>query len=416
MSLFICINFLERKNSIAINNNIFDDLPSHKKLWTEIFDGGVKSSTNNKYIEKYTEFLRTMKRLGFNNLMWNIPIEVNLIYVYIMDCILRKKSNVWDTIRNKLRALDYVNQLCGINSSWSDDFNIQMAKKYVKKNNPSLGSKVVPIRRKELVIVYNHLMYKLLGNFVPFVNISTSGLVKIFDKKINYKLSCLVTWMMVSATGGFRIGELVHADNLNNNDYGLMRKDIKFGYVDNNNNISFDNKRKDRSNLFIVEFILRNSKTQKKNQSIRVWMGRSKFNIDPILMIFDLYYGQKVVFNNINNNSFLFIDQNNIPITIAEMRNLMRKALDEIGLINREHFPPHCLRKSYNITLSRCGVSEGLIAYGGRWTLAQAYFRYAVYSLDDLIGLAKIYWCGDDSKGLMVDIDEKVGFYFKKKK
>ena len=58
------------------------------------------------------------------------------------------------------------------------------------------------------------------------------------------------------------------------------------------------------------------------------------------------------------------------------------------------------------------GVSEGLIAYGGRWKLAQAYFRYAIYSLLDLVGLAKIFWYGDDLKGLMIDIDEKVCYYF----
>ena len=407
---------LDKTGSKVLNKGIFKELPSHQKLWKEMFNGGVKDSTNNKYIEKYVEFLKTMVKLNMNDLMYDIPVNTDLIYVYITDCVLRKRSNKWDTIRNKLRGLDYVNQICGFHTSWSDDLNIQICKKWIQKNNPSHGSKIKPLRRLQLKIIYNYLLYQLDENFIIFCEVNINNINKIYDTKLNYKWSCLVTWIMVCATGGFRIGELVHPDDLTNNKYGIIRKDLRFGYIDNEKNITFDNNRQDRDKLFVIEITLRNSKTKKKNESIKVWMGRTHYKIDPIIMLFDLYYGQKSIYKNIRNNSYLFLDETGIPITIAQMRNMFAKIINEIGFIDKKFFTPHCLRKTYNITLSRCGVSEGLIAYGGRWKLAQAYFRYAIYSKSDLVGLAKIFWCSDDSKGLMIDIDAKVGYYFMRHK
>ena len=88
----------------------------YAQAFISMLGGGVKESTDDRYMTNFKEYWRTMRRLKVSDEeVWTFPTKSFVIQLYIVDCAkMREKVNTWDTIRYKLRAIDYVAQLCGV--------------------------------------------------------------------------------------------------------------------------------------------------------------------------------------------------------------------------------------------------------------------------------------------------------------
>ena len=99
--------------------------------------GGVKDNSDTQYKNNYKEILRTMVRLDvplYEAL--KLPVKKDLRVLHLADCIkgpTRKHPNQYPTVRNKNRALDYVNQLAGYDTSWSQDIMLRSITHHIKK-------------------------------------------------------------------------------------------------------------------------------------------------------------------------------------------------------------------------------------------------------------------------------------------
>ena len=80
-----------------------------------------------------------LTRLGFqDDILLHFPKLDVILQIYIINCaVIRLKPNVFDTIRNKLRAIDYVAQLANVNQSWSTNPSLAAIVAYAKKRNKS---------------------------------------------------------------------------------------------------------------------------------------------------------------------------------------------------------------------------------------------------------------------------------------
>ena len=125
----------------------------------QMLGGGVKSSSHTTYFKGFMEFYHTMTRLGFqDDILLNFPTLDVIIQIYITNCeVIRLKPNVFDTIRNKLRAIDYVAQLANINQSWSTNPSLAAIIAYAKKRNKSKECDTLPITAPILLQIIRYV-------------------------------------------------------------------------------------------------------------------------------------------------------------------------------------------------------------------------------------------------------------------
>ncbi len=85
--------------------------------------GGIRESSNSKYLDNFCEFYKTMRKLNIpSHYLFTFPLQDVIIQIYMIDCLMVRKSvNCWSTMRYKLRALDYVAQLSKTHQSWSEN-------------------------------------------------------------------------------------------------------------------------------------------------------------------------------------------------------------------------------------------------------------------------------------------------------
>eukprot|EP01083_Nonionella_stella_P085619 237459_1 len=122
--------------------------------------GGIKESSHTTYTANFLEYWRTMRRLGIKDeLTFLFPTPDILLRVYIVDCArIRKKPNVWGTIRNKLRSIDYYAQLTGCIQSWSENPSIAAQIRFCKKNNLSSIASTLPVTAERLYALVIHVL------------------------------------------------------------------------------------------------------------------------------------------------------------------------------------------------------------------------------------------------------------------
>ena len=79
----------------------------------------------------------------------------------MVDCVrIRKKKNSWDTIRNKLRSIDYVAQLCGVKQEWAKNPGLHALVSYCKRKCKGNGSTTIPIAKERVEMIGNHVIRK----------------------------------------------------------------------------------------------------------------------------------------------------------------------------------------------------------------------------------------------------------------
>ena len=97
--------------------------PIYKRLSIEMLKGGAGKTTQTQYLKGFAEFWRTMRRIGVSDeLVWTFPTPDPIRVIFMVNCaMIRKIENVWDTMRGKLRAIDHVAELCGVDQRWPDN-------------------------------------------------------------------------------------------------------------------------------------------------------------------------------------------------------------------------------------------------------------------------------------------------------
>ena len=76
-----------------------------------------------------------MRKLNISDdIILKVPINEKLfVIIVIADCVEKDPPNSWDTIRGKLRALDWVNECANIPTKWHSSFILKRLCEYVKK-------------------------------------------------------------------------------------------------------------------------------------------------------------------------------------------------------------------------------------------------------------------------------------------
>ena len=129
--------------------------------------GGVKDSTDSRYIKGFREFWNTMRRLNVpDHIVWTFPTPEWILQVYIVDCaMIRDPPNTYDTIRGKLRAIDYIAQICGVIQCYCTSPGLTSQIKFCKKQRKGKGSDTIPITIERLKRIIDYILEeKLLKN------------------------------------------------------------------------------------------------------------------------------------------------------------------------------------------------------------------------------------------------------------
>ena len=139
------------RRSTAFTDPLWKQVPLvyRTEMYT-MMGGGVRDSSHTTYTKGFLEFWRTMYRMGFDDdLIFGFPLKDAVLQMYIINCSrIRDPPNCYNTIRNKLRAIDYIAQLSGVYQSWSENPSLDSIIKYCKKRNKSKGSDSPPIHSR----------------------------------------------------------------------------------------------------------------------------------------------------------------------------------------------------------------------------------------------------------------------------
>ena len=151
---------------MSFNNPLWDLVPQHRFLTQQMYEGGIEKSSKSTYIQGFGEFVRTMIRLGIPVMLCFIfPICPELLQIYITDCaIVRPRKNCWNTIRNKLRSIDWAAQTQGIMQCWADLPELKAQVAYCKRLCKGLGSNTIPITVEKIREIINFIIQKHVIN------------------------------------------------------------------------------------------------------------------------------------------------------------------------------------------------------------------------------------------------------------
>lgn len=282
--LYVCVLLfngyllLEKNQMVLHNSHAINSHPLHKAMIHQALKGGVKDGTEKTYMKNYGHFIKTILLMGHNP--FEIPVETDLILLYLANGLLQKNPNCDITVRGKLRAIDWINQQFGIQTIWHHDGFIKPIYKHIKKNFPGKGSNLVPIYLRDIISLIkfietqhnDHNIYNGIERFEWFL----------------FKIHCIISY-----TAALRISECVHPQCKSKHDYGIRFCDFLFGFKINDNKIQFlPYDFKLRKFLFCIKIILQNSKTQLKNVTDYVFIGPTSnaASYNPCLMIFDCFY------------------------------------------------------------------------------------------------------------------------------
>ena len=393
------------------DNTLTDPLwllvPDHRDMTQVMQKGGITLSSESNYYKGFCEYVRTMERLYIpEELIYTFPTPSVLIKIYITDCaIMRAKPNTYDTIRGKLRGIDFVAQCMNIHQSWSDNPLLAGQIKYCKKQCKGTGSDTVPITIDKMRIIINWIICTKVINDLILTPYEKSRIDhwRLFPRIIADIDRLNAYWyamsLMLNVTLGLRGAEQYENTNKVYAGYGIQLKDITFMWRDPDTNqvFPYNDYTMHTDRLEHIQFRLRHTKCGNINDEIFVRMGRAYGDIDPALIIYEMYHTmidqfQSIHVQSVSANSFFCsgIDRKWTLKSVKNEWHLNIYAMHQWLEPTKMRF--HGLRKGFATSLQKKSVPLGLIAFAGRWTLQAAIYRYILWEQDDLIGLANILW------------------------
>ena len=371
--------------------------------------GGIKDSTDMRYLKNFAEYWRTLRKLGISDeRVWKFPTEEWLLQVYIVDCaMVRERINTYDTIRNKLRAIDYIAQCIGIKQEYYTSPALDAIIKYCKKRNKGKGSDTIPITVEKIKTIIEHILRKKID--IRKLDTWDKRLIKtqwrIYDmdtfseRELDWYQMCVIIIMAV--TLGLRGAEQLKNEEKEWKEYGIKLKDIKWNW-ENKEGRRFTSAKytKNQNNLLAMEVRLRNSKTKGKGEAIKLVLGKNDLEPKPILIIYEWFHHRKRKTKINWRESFLF------DISLQKTKKKWNQIIKEMQILEPNRWRYHGIRKGFATSLQQREVNQGLIAYAGRWKLVASIYKYMIFTLEDMEKIASILW--DKKRGTLIytDLDD----------
>ena len=264
--------------------------------------GGVKNSTDTRYLKNFVEFWKTLRKLGISDgEIWKFPTDEWLLQVYIVDCaVVRYKKNTYDTIRNKLRAIDYIAQCVGVKQEYHTSPALDAIIKYCKKRNKGKGSDTIPITIEKAKAIIEHI----LRNKISINELDIWDRESLTEQWIIYDINTLneneIKWyqicmiIIMAITLGLRGAEQLRNEQKEWKEYGIKLKDIKWIWRSKEGKQFKSNKyTKNRENLETMELRLRNSKTRGIGEDIKLVLGRNESKQKPLILLYEWFHYKK---------------------------------------------------------------------------------------------------------------------------
>ena len=406
--------------SLQFTNDIWEKVaPIYKQSLYKALGGGIKITSDTTYTDNFIEYWRTCRRLGIPDiLVWTFPICDAVIQIYIIDCIMvRKRINVWSTMKLKLRSIDYVVQLTGIHQSWSDNPAFKSLVKYAKKTNPGQGSDTLPVTaallRQIVQYILDHKVYNdlILNDHQKVLRDQWRCFKAIWKNKKRWFWYLLAISFLIVGILGLRGCECYENPKVVYNGYGLWLSDLTFYWKKGNNclKLIINNKEFAPHNLHHIRFRLRNTKTGQKGKPVYLRMGRTFKETDPAIILYKLYCVQKFTlqrkYKYSTRNRFLFAHPSrNTKLNTIKKR--WKDIITSLGFFEGHRYRFHGTRKGFAGTLSRKGVAMSRISYAGRWKLQAAIYSYLIHTQKDLLDLCLIFLYGNIVTRTCVDMDQ----------
>eukprot|EP01083_Nonionella_stella_P287269 977757_1 len=362
----LCLS--DRHKSKVFNSSLWDLFPRYRQGLEKMNDRGIKDSTKDTYWQSMFDFCNTMQRIGFtNDTILTFPTPDILLVFYMIDCaMIRSNSNCWNTIRNKLAAIDHFNKLALTPTSWSDNPALFNLVDHCKKRcSSSIEATALPFVKSHLIRfvhwVTKHLLY-LNANWNCRRTKKRSRMFLMIDEELDTVKTHLIfrsvlIGVVMMALTGMRLGEAFHPDKVDRHTYGVRKADIQLfhrKWIDGGSKLVCDNMTKDPSTLHAVRINIQNSKMRNTGQNAFAWIGRSYNQLDPCLMIFDFFHSMGLlaardpVTFKWKDTSFLLQTGFGKPITTSRARNVFHDMVHSIGFLNAVRLSlPHGLRKGF---------------------------------------------------------------------
>lgn len=399
--------------------------PQYLQGHHKTYDGGVKCTTKGTYLSGFLEFLRTMDRLNIpEKLSFTFPTPDVILQIYIVDCVMiRKGPNVWDTVRNKLRSIDWCAQMAGTKQCWSDNPALYASVQWSKRHRPGKGSDTLPTTAPILKRMIDHVMTtKVYGNLqLTESEKQLSARWMSFDKIWRDPTR---RWWYIWAVSlltltvlGLRGAECYKNKDPDYEGYGLMMDDVKVYWryaksIYPNNTLSTANDPLETAtdHLHHIQIRLRSWKTGYVGQNTFLRIGRTHREIEPALILYHLYQLRLTQWNGHckkeDDDGFLF-SAGTQDFTLKEVKKQLKRIVWETVPYERERYRFHGTRKGFAMTLLRNGTAIPLIAFAGRWKIKAAIGRYLIYSQKDLLQIAKLFLYGTEVNVDSIDFDEE---------
>ena len=128
------VMFIRAKNT---RHELWKRVPEvYRNTHFEMSRGGIKNSSHKTYYNGMRDLCKTARKLKLTmSEVFTFPTDSVVQLIWIIDCA-KERGNVWNTVRNKLRSLDYYAQLAGVKQNYTKNPDLFAAIQYVKKKHP----------------------------------------------------------------------------------------------------------------------------------------------------------------------------------------------------------------------------------------------------------------------------------------
>jgi len=393
--------------------------PIYRKKSIEMMKGGAGESTHERYIKNFAEFLRTMKRIGISeDLAWTFPTPDPVRIIYMVNCaMIRKRENTWDTMRNKLRSMDHVAELCGINQEWPENAVLKPYVNWYKANRPNEGSDTKAITWRVMKPILERKLRKVVFNGEIKGDPKkmeegrrrwwlTEEVMRTKESRKWYAFTIGMTLLLLLGTRG---AEHYRSTEKERKGWGIQLRDVVF-YWNTEEGVPTIKEKDEIQNLHHARIRLRYTKTGKRNKSVYLRLGRTEGKIDPLMLLYMLKLVQKNGWYGKcrakGEEDYLF-ETDGYEGHLKQQKKMWKMVVEEAGCLEKEKYRMHGTRKGFATALMRKGVQQSLISFAGRWAILGAINRYIHHTQEELIPLAQIIMYGKDENKKILDLDEE---------
>ena len=409
------------RRSTAFTDPLWEQVPLvyRTEMYT-MMGGGVRDSSHTTYTKGFLEFWRTMYRMGFDDdLVFGFPLKDAVLQMYIINCSrIRDPPNCYNTIRNKLRAIDYIAQLSGVYQSWSENPSLDSIIKYCKKRNKSKGSDSLPITADMCLCIVRHVL-----NAKVYVDLVlnkaqramanqwlTFPAVRESPKRLKWYMWAIA--FLLLCVLGIRGADCYENEQKMYADYGLQLDDVTAYFVMPASRTLYttNDEVTDTTNLHHIRFRLRNSKTACPGENKWLRLGRTHRKIDPALCVFHVYQIQQRELRRlypIAKGPVYLFHAGASKGTMQQCKIMLKQIAFEMHFLEPDRIRMHGTRKGFATTLLQKGVPMSLIAFAGLWKLQSAIYCYLVHSQKDLLKIVSLYLYGETLNLEQIDMDER---------